>query len=125
MRPGFSGISLASPHAPLDAGLLLTGAYAGGDVSRITSSLSAEARVGDRVVPVDVSLVASQDSGGSSFFTLRVPSEFPRQGYPPDMIATAATGRVCVDATITLVGDPAFKRTRVLGCSRRRGSLSA
>lgn len=44
--------------------------------------------------------------------SVSVPSSVPREAYDPATIATTASGRVCVDATITLATDPSFKRTK-------------
>lgn len=44
--------------------------------------------------------------------SLSVASPLPREAYETSTIATTATGRVCVDATITLATDPTFKRTQ-------------
>ena len=81
-QTGFSGLAVASPIAPADVGILVHGNAKGIAADRIAVDLVIEARAGERVVPTEVSVVASKSLGGDLIgFTLAV---LPKENLPAD-----------------------------------------
>lgn len=79
---GFYGLSIASPVAPSDGGILLLGTAKDIAADRIATDLVVEAKAGERVVPVDVTVLATQSLGsGNVGFTLRI---LPKESLPAD-----------------------------------------
>lgn len=76
---GFFGLSLASSVAPIDGGILVFGNARGITPDQIASELAMEAKVGDRVVPIDASVFATEASAGLVHFTLQI---VPKEALP-------------------------------------------